>query len=611
MKALVATDALTAYPDHNKPFHIYTDASDYQMGACIMQENRPVAYYSAKLNPAQRNYTTMEKELLSIVMTLKQFRTTLLGAEIHIHTDHKNLTCEHLNTQRVLRWRMYVEEYHPKIHYIPGSDNAIADGFSRVPRKEDIEEEKKAAQAKPDDELESYLSYMKDAVNSLIEIKRVEYDDMLFLNDSEVSDDLEAFYSMLDDPELFECLINLPEVDTPQHNPLNYSWIHEQQQADNQLIRLQRKKPENYITKEFEDNVKLICYVAPGDDAATQWRICLTEDMIPKVARWFHEILGHPGYKRLTDSMQSRYYHPRIRYHCERLKCEHCDRHKISGPGYGLLPERELREQPWEEVCIDLIGPWKVKVGNRKLKFKALTCIDPVTGLVEMVRIDNKTAEHVIRKFEHLWLARYPWPRRCVHDNGGEFIGHEFQMTLEAIGIKDVTTTSYNPTANAICERMHQTVGNILRTVVHSTKPRNTKHAKDMVDDALSTAAHAMRSSINTALKASPGALVYSRDMFLNIPMIADWHLIAQRQEQLINENLRRHNLRRRRYDYAVGQQVLIKNHEITKMGLRTHGPYKITQVHCNGNVTLDVGRDSTERINIKRIQPFLADKHR
>ena len=89
---MIGHEVLLAYQNFNDPFEIHTDSSKIQIGAVISQKGKPIALYSRKTNTSQHNYTTTEKELLSIVKTLKEFRNILLGHLITVYTDHKNPT---------------------------------------------------------------------------------------------------------------------------------------------------------------------------------------------------------------------------------------------------------------------------------------------------------------------------------------------------------------------------------------------------------------------------------------------------------------------------------------------------------------------------------------
>ena len=115
IKRVIGREVLLAYPDFNAPFQIHTDACKTQIGAVISQNGKPIAFYSRKMNSAQQNYTTAEKELLSIVATLKEFRNILLGQQITVFTDHKNLTFKNFNTECVMRWRHVLEEFGPDL----------------------------------------------------------------------------------------------------------------------------------------------------------------------------------------------------------------------------------------------------------------------------------------------------------------------------------------------------------------------------------------------------------------------------------------------------------------------------------------------------------------
>ena len=139
---VISKETLLVYPNYNETFQIHTDASHRQMGAVISQKGMPIAFWSKKLKDAQVRYTTTERELLSIVECLKTFRNILLGHKIEVITDHKNLTYQQFNTERVMRWRLLLEEFGPTLTYIKGEHNIVADALSRLDlTEEDINTE--------------------------------------------------------------------------------------------------------------------------------------------------------------------------------------------------------------------------------------------------------------------------------------------------------------------------------------------------------------------------------------------------------------------------------------------------------------------------------------
>ena len=560
-KRIIAREVMLAHPDFSKPFEIHTDASHFQLGAVISQGGKPIAFYSRKLNDAQTRYTTTERELLSIVETLKEFRNILLGHEIIVYTDHKNLVYKHFNTERVMRWRLVIEEFGPELRYIKGTHNVVADALSR-------------------------LDMMTD-------------------------DEFTAMYE-----GRLEHLFAADEDDMPKAFPIAYARLaHEQ--AKDQALQAAFANSDLYRKETFHHADKT------HELITRDGKIVVPTVLQKETVEWYHTTCIHPGETRTELTIGQHFYWTNMRKTVVDFvkKCPTCQLYKKHPTKFGHLPPKDPEAVPWHTLCIDLIGPYQIgKVKYKKVKGKqvaddsevtqlfALTMIDPATGWFEIATIPAKTADVVANVLEQTWLNRYPYPTEVVMDRGKEFCAEVREMLKDDYGIVRKPITTRNPQANAIVERVHKT----LKTMVLSfgVKKKQDLDQYGDWDGILSSVAKGVRSTVHTTLRATPTQLVFGRDAILNISFEADWQYIKERKQKLIVQNNKRENAKRVPHQYNVGDKVLVIENPNRKFGEDYHkGPFEISDVYDNGTVKLKqdtpAGGVVYQTWNIRNVTPY------
>ena len=174
--------AYLTFPNSTSDFVLNTDASAISVGATLFQVRKdgvkePLGFFPRKLTPAQKNYSTYDRELLAIYSAIKFFRHLVEGRKFAIYTDHKPLIFAFQQnpdkaSPRQFRYLEYIAQYSTDIRYLQGSENYVADAFSRINAISSMKtvsiEELAEAQAN-DPELASFLSVSKKLTGPQLE----------------------------------------------------------------------------------------------------------------------------------------------------------------------------------------------------------------------------------------------------------------------------------------------------------------------------------------------------------------------------------------------------------------------------------------------------------
>lgn len=518
-------------PDYNLPFVLQTDASGYGIGAVLYQpvndeELRVICYISRSLTRTERNYATTHRECLAVLWAIEKLRPYLEGITFTVVTDHYSLVwLQNLKdpTGCLAMWSIRLQQYSFKIVHRKGKELIISDLLSRS----------------------------------------VPIVDTVTMDNNETSKD--HWYNKM-----------LTEV---QSKPKKY---HKWTIIDGNLYKQVRTK------------------LTPFTEQEDCWKEVIPKERRAEIIKQHHDhpTAGHPGIFKTTNRINQHYYWPKMKSDITQYikRCRICLQSKPEqkAPAGFMLP-RSIADRPWKTIALDLIGPLPTsKHGNKYI----------------LVIVD------VFSKFPLIFpLMFFGAPEIIECDNGVQFKGKQFTDMAKEYGI----TISYNPNFHPRANPTERT-NRVLKTMLSAYCHENHREWEQRME--LSQIACAVRNNKHETTNYTPYFLNFDKEIILfgrdhkekekikitinnnkdqhsdidnSVSMYNSWadklinlkevfKDVKKRLWNAFNKQKTYYNLRKRPYEFDVGQMVWKKNYVLSdatkhfsaKLAPKYTGPFSI-----------------------------------